>query len=321
MQTSTTTVRSWGALAIGIFFAGVTGRTIFDDVLNGAPVTTAHLQSLAAIVGAIASGHMLLPVFKQAKIAAFLGMALIFAASTGYVVISAGARNAEVSAAKALTATSTNDDRHAAITKAEQAEAELADVKRDHSIAAAVAAKECKTGDGPVCKGKTKTADAAAVEVDKAKGFAILMRAKADVMKPVVEAHAGYAHAGKVLAALPYVTASAESIQTSVELLLPFAVVLIAEVGCLTFLGLGLGHREAPAPAKVPANDTAPAAAPRKPVTPRPRGKRGPKKDDKVIAFVGEFRKRHGRNPTIPEMQASLDGIARSTAHRYATAA
>lgn len=52
-----TTIRSPGALALGLFFAGVTARTIFDDVFTGDPITIAHLNALAALVAAVAAGH------------------------------------------------------------------------------------------------------------------------------------------------------------------------------------------------------------------------------------------------------------------------
>ena len=58
---TTTTIRSWGALLLGIFLAAVTCRTIFDDVWNGAAINTGHLQSAAAIIAAIAAGHMIWP--------------------------------------------------------------------------------------------------------------------------------------------------------------------------------------------------------------------------------------------------------------------
>ena len=315
---STTTIKSWGALALGVFFAAVTCRTIFDDVWGGAAITTGHMQSLAAIIGAIASGHLLWPMLKQLRIAAFLGIAIIFVASTGYVVISAGARNSEVAAGKALTATSTNDERHAAIAKADAADAELAEAKRAHDGVATLAAKECRSGDGPMCKGRTKTADAAAVEVDKAKGFAILMRARADVMKPVVEAHAGYAHAARVLEALG-LGKSAE-LQERVELILPFGVVLISEIACLVFLGMALGHR-----LPQPANDRAPVPAianperiPGKPTPPK-GGRRGRKSDARVVDFAAAFQRRNGRAPSGSEIKAEFPELPTSTAYDYAT--
>lgn len=288
MKTSTT-IRSWGALSLGIFFAAVTARTIFDDVWNGAPVTTAHVQSAAAIIAAIASGHMLWPVIKRAQIGAALGLLMIFSAATGYVVISAGARNAEAMQAKAATITASNDQRAAAERAVAEAEHELSDAKADYERAKAEAARECSTGKKTRCDGKIATRDAAAKDADKAHGFLILQRARLDVLKPKTDEHGGYAHAAKVIAALPFVTAKAEAIQASVELLLPFLAVLIAEVGTLTFGGMALGHK--PQPASVPASVSAPAnvntfSGPKGPQG--PRGKRKTRFPENVVPITGK---------------------------------
>ena len=107
-----TTIRSYPALGLGAFFAFVTARTIFDDVWSGAPVSVAHFQAGAALVAAIASGHMAWPQLRQARIGTGLGLILIFVASTGGIVTrSAGARNAELAQVKTAAILKTNEER------------------------------------------------------------------------------------------------------------------------------------------------------------------------------------------------------------------
>lgn len=92
-----------------------------------------------------------------------------------------------------------------------------------------------------------------------------------------------------------------------------FAIELVA---CF---GLWVLSRETPAPA----NENAPAASAPAPKGPSPRtGRRtATKQDPKIVAFVEAFRQKHGRNPTYPEMRSEFQGIAKTTAWRYQTAA
>jgi hypothetical protein len=42
-----------------------------------------------------------------------------------------------------------------------------------------------------------------------------------------------------------------------------------------------------------------------------------PVKDEKVVAFVDAFRERHGRDPSIRDIQVQFNGMPSSTAQRY----
>lgn len=325
MSQSTTKIRSWGALAIAAFFGAVTARTLFDDVLSGAPVTVAHLQSAAAIVGAIASGHLLIPMFKQAKLATLLGMALIFVSSTFYVVVSAGARNATASQAKQIDADRQNADYASALDKLADAEADLKSAKAAAKASAAAAAKECGSGKKTKCEGKEATRDFDAKQVEKAESHVLMMTARVNVLKPVADPHGGYKRAAEVLAALPGVTASADSIEARLDLLLPFATVLISEIGLLVFGGLALGHAaECQKLESVPANDAVPAIPRnRNPGNPQPPkgGRRGRKSDSRIVSFSEAFSRKHGRGPTGSEIKAQFPELPTSTAYDYAARA
>src|SRR5262249_20587680 len=92
-------------------------------------------------------------------------------------------------------------------------------------------------------------------------------------------------------------------------LLLPFVTVLIAEVATIAFLHLGLvrgAHQHATVPAPVGPHPT------------KRKSRRGvTQKDAKVVAFVDAFRRRHGRDPSIRELQGAFAGMPSSTAQRY----
>lgn len=241
-MTTSITLKSPGALALAVFFALVTARTIFDDVWHGAEVTTAHLQSLAAIVAALASGHFIWPQMRQAHIGAVIGLILTFTAGTAYVVVSAGTRNADTLQAKVAKVETLNAQRQAQTKKLSEAEADLIEAGAAAKAAADAADKECSSGKGTRCDGRSNTRDYAARDLEKAQSHAALMRAKLDMLAPEADPHGGYAYFAEVLAATPWVTATAISIEARLVLLMPFIVVLISEIATLTFSGMAIGH-------------------------------------------------------------------------------
>lgn len=238
----TTTIRSPGALALGLFFTGVTSFTIFNDVWNGATFTIAHLNAAAALVAAIAAGHMALPALWRGQVLPALGLAVIFVASTGYIVTSAGARNAEAALHKAAAILKTNEERTAQRAKVIEAEADAEKAKADYDAAKQLAARECATGKGRRCDGRIETRDSAAKDLERAESHAGMMRGRLAMLGPEEQPFAGYRHAATVFAAAGLGNAGA--IEARLELLLPFVLVLISEAGTLVFLGLALGHRD-----------------------------------------------------------------------------
>jgi hypothetical protein len=245
-----TTIRHPGAIALGCFFAGVTGYVLFKDVLEGAGVTTNHVLALGALVAALASAHMALPELKAGRVVSALTLGLLFVGSTSYVVISSGARNAETAATKAAAIAQVNANR--ARVEAERSKAQtMLDEERK------ALARECASGKGRKCEGVQAAVAAYAAAVAE-------HDAKLEAMKPAQRENAGYAHASEVLAATPGAT-SAE-IERRLKLLLPFVVVVIAELGTIAVLNIGIGHvrKVVPVPlaTRVPRNPI-PTIAPR----------------------------------------------------------
>lgn len=281
-----TTVRSWGAIALGTFFAVVTAVVLFDDVLHGAAITTGHVLALAALVAAIASGHMAWPAIRSGAVIPGAMLAVLFLASTAYVVVSSGARNAEQAGNKAAAVTAANDARARVAGQLARAEAMLAE-------ASGILSRECASGAGPRCRGARAT-----VEVYEA---AIKGHNAALAALPAPKLANGYTHTARVLRSWGLAVTD-----EWLSLNMPFVIVLISELGTIAFLHLGFGHarRRIAAPVE-PANDPEP-----------PRGDRDP-----VVDWVHEFRARHGRNPQIPELQKRFPRVPKTTAWRRCNAA
>lgn len=222
-----TTVRSWSAIGLGSFFASVTAYVLFNDVVHGAAVNTSHVLSLAALVAAIASGHYVWPQAKTGNLVNAALLCVLFVGSTSYVVVSSSARNADVAASKASKAKDVNDARQRELEALARSEAMM-------SAAQSKLAAACKGGDGKDCKGVKATI---AVYDAAIRGHKATLRD----LGPE-QATSLYAHAAKVLAAFPSVTATEKSIEERLTLLLPFMTVLIAELGTIVFLHIGLGH-------------------------------------------------------------------------------
>lgn len=292
-------VRHW-PLVIGVFLSLVTARVLFDDVWHGAEITTSHILSLAAIVVALTAGHYAIPQLKARALVSGLMLGLLFSAATAYVVISSGARNAEQSANKTAHAAETNDRRAHEQEKLAEAETMLAKAQAD-------LARECRTGRGSRCRGVEATVSVyeAAVRGHKA---------TLEDIGPEQKTNAGYAHAARVLAALPYVSAQAGDIEESLTLLLPFIVVLLTELGTITFLHMALSHRDAPASTGIDRDltgqsdfslvgDIDPRWFQPDPTPPRGPRKSPPKLPDNVVALTA-------RHPVIKALERNGGAVS-----------
>ncbi len=232
---TTTTIQSWGAIALASVCIAGTGYVLFEDVIRGGAVNVGHVTGVIALVVTIAAGHMLWPRIWSRPFAA-LGLALLFAGGTGYVVITSAGRTAHVMADKALEASAANSR----YTRA------MADLDRARDVAAAskaAAARECATGKGKRCDGMTVTAD-------RDEAYMFTLQVRADRQKPVA-VQSDYLQAAKLLSVM---TGGAEkAIEAKLALFVPFLLALICEIGAITFGNLAVEHRQLPAPATVQA--------------------------------------------------------------------
>lgn len=284
----TTTIRSPGAIALGVLFAGVTAYVLLEDVAHGAPVTTAHVLTAAALIGTITAGHMAWPHLMAGRLLAAIGLGIVFCAGTTFTVISAGSRNAEVQGRKAEIIRQHNADRA-------DIQEQIRTARQRLTEAQDLLAKECRTGRGPKCEGHRATVDERSSRIS-------VLEARLDLKGPQMVENAGYAHAGKVLAAFPGVHTDAKTITDSLTLIMPFLLVLIVEFGTLVFwsVALGVEHRIDPEPKDENRIDVPDLA---------------PNDDQKVVAFAQAFRSKHGRYPSQSELRSHFE-IPRGTMHR-----
>ena len=287
MTKTTTVIRSYPAIGLGAFFATITGAVLFEDVLHGAPVTTAHAQTLAALVGAIAAGHMAWPALRSRQtIVQGVMLSVLSVAALFYVCVSSGARNAETAGNKVAEIAKANEARAAEEALLAKSTAMLAEANRNLAI-------ECASGAGKRCRGVKATVEVytAAIAGHNAK-LANLPALKVN----------GYAHAAKVLRSW-----GLDVTDEWLGLNMPFTIVLICELGTIAFIHLGVGHKPAPKPVEPEFKD--------EDLMPLPE------KEDNVLSFCKAFKAANGRKPTIEEVQSKYPSTARTTAWRKAAAA
>lgn len=253
MKTPSTTIRKLQLHPVpGLlfsFFALVTGYVLFEDVLHGTAITTAHVTSVAVLVATIAAGHYVLPQIKAGALVSALGLLIVFVAGTFYVVTSSGARNAETAANKKAEAVEIARQRGDLLKMKHEAEiilnaCSVDTPKKYWGIRCGLRdamTSECQSGKGSKCDGKAysvTTYEAAVSGYD----------AKLDEIGPEKSANL-YAHAAKVFAALPWVTADADAIEEALTLILPYVLVAVVEIATLVFGGMAITHTHSTAPA------------------------------------------------------------------------
>jgi hypothetical protein len=297
-----------GATLLALLFAGGTAFVLFEDVRHGAEFTPSHMLTILALVATIAAGVTIKTEWHARRFLSAVGFALLFAAGTFYVVAVSGARNGETAAAKTARIETGNGERA-------RLEQDLAENQKMLAAERVKMAADCATGDGKGCKGKR-------VSVQVYENAVAGVEAKLAKLEPAVTPNAGYVHTGRVLAAIPGVTATAEELAERLVLLIPFLAVLITELGTILFAhkahaGLTAWWRQPSAKDRAQTDFGGIDVTPPAPVDPSPKKRRqSEERQAKVTAFVDGYRARHGRDPEPRDVRAAT-GLPRSTAHRY----
>ena len=279
-----------GALAILLADPVMTGNWRLDHVL---------LPVIVAIT--IASGHLCGSALRGSQILPALGFALIFLVGTVLTVYSsvgaqksgAGARQDAVIAAHNAEVASKRADLDRARLRLSQAEA-MADREMTGS--------RC----GPRCNDWRLRAKEVAARISQLDGELQGLGAKQVApsrARPFAEA----------LGVLGFDRAKVETIAATFE---PFAFSLLFELTAIVAFSFGFSHCHQPRPASVEV-PSEPMPAPCGPRGDRKSRRGATMKDARVVKFVEQFRARHGRDPSIPEMQAAFPGTPTSTAQRY----
>lgn len=263
---SHTTIRSWPAIGLGGFFALVTAAALLQDVVAGATPTTSHALALAALVAAIAAGHMAWPAFRSGAIVNGALLVVLAIAATTYVVVSSAARNAASQQAASIGAREARDAHRSAKAHLARIEAELTGlgsartpqaVRADMDAANVprsvfLRTKECTDVTRPDSFAACRPILALRQEMAQAIRRQDLEHQRTAATAALEKLGApppdtGWSHTARVLAAIPGVDASAADIESRLVLLMPLLVVLIAELGTIAFLRVGLAHvRRAP---------------------------------------------------------------------------
>lgn len=225
MQTHTT-IRSWPSIIVGLACASATALVLLEDVRQGAEITTTHLLSVFAILVTLCAGHWAWSDLSSRRWFSGVALAILSLAGTSYIVVASGARNAEHAAARSATVEARNSARAVA-------DADIRRARSDHALAKADEAKEC-TRIGPQCEKRRKAVDAAWAHV-------LAQENRRATMGPAEAVNGGWAHAARVLAAVPGVSADAKVIEDKLILLMPFILVILAEFGTILFIARGLG--------------------------------------------------------------------------------
>jgi hypothetical protein len=223
----------------------------------------------------------------------------MFLACTAYIVTVSGARNAETQAAKVATVESNNGERS-------RLEAQLSTNQERLDKARAEVAAECGTGKGKKCAGKRETV--AVYELAVAG-----VEAKLATLQPAREPNAGWAHAGRIWSAMT--GGDAKTATERLELLMPFLLVLITEIGTLVFTHMALRTGQKP----VTANDNRPVVE----VEPLPPARmiEPDLKGGNIVDWAASFERLHGRKPRLDETTAAFPQVSRSTCYRRLKAA
>ena len=300
-QAGSVRIRSRGAIALGILLAIGTIVVLFWDVRAPADITTDHVMTLAMLVVTIAAGHYWLPAVKQRRVLPAIGLAILFIAGTFVCVTGSAGRGAEVAQRKAAAAGNVNDARKDI---AEQ----LAKARADRAGLAATMARECATGEDPKCKGSRAS-------VEYADSHIAILEVRRNDMAPEQEANVRLKHAARVFAFFNP-GADVRRIEQGLELIWPFALALIMELGTIVFLGFGLGHGHG-GHQVAGSVDASPPLDPSGPT----KSKRGRKSDPAVRDFVERFRKLHGRTPTGAQIRTEFPDLPKSTAYDVAARA
>ncbi len=331
----------WGAIGLAALFAAGTAYVLFEDVFrHHAPITTAHVLTALALIGTIAAGHFVLPEAKAGRLLQAAGLAMLFLGGTAYIVTMSGARNAETAAAKVAVAHDAAGER-ARLERLRTEAEQMRDAARRR-----LAQLKCKLDASgrsidtrSDCQRTQATLDVYAGAV---RGYTTDLKAAG----PAIAANAGYAHAGRVLAAFTGGRADAGAIADMLALVMPYLAVLITELGTLNFAAMAL--RSAPVAGgqpKAQESDNEHDLAERMAAFERsgirlvqdvqgspendPTPPRGPRRRTReaheqnratVLAFRRTFAAANGREPSAREIEAAT-GVAKSSAWRYAQAA
>lgn len=248
-------VRSAGAIALGACCAVGTLVTLFWTVRSPSDLTTNHILIGLALVCALGSGHYFWQAARQFQLVSAVGFGILFIAGTAVCAVISAGRGAETLAKSRANVVHADGARLNHERQIAEARVDRDSLRTGHDKAlknveakTEAAALECRTGPGGRCRGATQS-------VDTAKSYAadLLKRAdgadaqywrlvaQLDNFKPTVPPNIELRNASRLWSILTGYD-EAKSVE-ALELLWPFLLSFLTELGTIVFLNYGVGHR------------------------------------------------------------------------------
>lgn len=294
MQHNTTPGRLL-AIASGMAFSAGSLVILMGDVLTRPHMWEQyHVLTVLTVAGTIAAGHLMAKAQTAKSWLGALGFGVLFFCGTLLVVYNSVGRQAAASEQSAMSAEHRNQ---AIIDK----QAEL-DRARDRLSYAEKQADKEMTGER--CGKRCRDWKQNVVDVNNTIRAMEIEIANLGPKKPVAP------KAAKMAAVMSLFGADEEKSKAALSLLEPFLWTLFFEIGSI--VSLGYAFRSVPQRSTPVPTETA-AALP-----PIEAAEQGP---DNVTDWCQHFRAKHGRQPSIPEVQAAFPTVPKTTAWRRARAA
>jgi hypothetical protein len=217
-------------LALGAFFAGLTGRVLLWEVHSFSELQAEHYLTIGAIVGAIAAGVFFGPMLRAGKLLSALGLGLAFTAATSYCLIGSAGRGDEAAFERNAKARQVNEER-------ERLQRDLAESKLRYQAAVDAETAECSGGAGPKCIAKRQTTAQRRLDLEADTIRANEMKAEARENGKLKRAAELVSFFGRVEIA---------TAERGLALLWPFVPPLVAELLTIVFLHHAFAFRGPP---------------------------------------------------------------------------
>lgn len=282
------------ALVLGVIASGGALFILLKDDVVAGRWSDAFVLVPIMIVIALAAGHLATEALRSRKYLAAIGFALAFVLGTALTVYQSVGKQADTSDSQTLVTEASNQER-------KTVEDDLARARLRYTQALDQADRE--TGSGG-CRQKCQDWKLRAREVD---AQVRELEAKLKSMNPQKPVAADADRVAKVI----HMLTGADERRTKALLVLvkPFAFSLLFELTAIAAFGFAFGH-QSPAPAARVSAKTQPT-----PTAPEPPG--GDRRDPNIVSWVDAYRERHGKDPSIPEVQRAFKGLGKTTAWRY----
>lgn len=141
-------------IALGIFFAGLTGMNLLHDVQSFSQMKPDHWMTIGAMVGAVAAGLYFGPCVRNRHLGIATFMAISAITATIYCLVGSAGRGDEAAFEKNAEARQINRDRA-------RAERDRDEAKQRWQQAAVAETSECSQGVGRYCIAKRSVTEAA----------------------------------------------------------------------------------------------------------------------------------------------------------------